>query len=191
MKIGSKTPLGTVAMIVGDALRRHGIRGVLTGGACAAIRSGGDYVSRDVDFVVPAETPLADLDDAMASVGFARMSNRYVHDESPYFVEFPAGPLAVGKDHTVKPVLLKAGARSTWALSPADSCRDRLAAFFHWNDRQALQVAIQIALKHRLPLRAIREWSVSEDKEEAFDRFGAELRRAGPRRGRRGPPVHR
>ncbi len=94
MKLTSKTSLGTVAIVVGDALRRHGIRGVLTGGACAAVRSQGAYVSRDVDFVVPAETPLESVDQAMSTVGFLRESNRYVHSESPFFVEFPAGPLA-------------------------------------------------------------------------------------------------
>ena len=61
-----------MAVVVGDALRRSGIRGVLTGGACASLHTGGRYVSRDLDFVLPETTVLAELDAAMNSIGFRR-----------------------------------------------------------------------------------------------------------------------
>src|SRR3972149_2068169 len=41
VKIAARASLADVALQVGDALRRHGIRAVLTGGACASLHTGG------------------------------------------------------------------------------------------------------------------------------------------------------
>lgn len=72
----------------------HGIRAVLTGGACAGIYSGGSYSSRDVDFVLEGRVELPELDAAMASLGFARQGDRYVHPSRPSGSGFPGGPWA-------------------------------------------------------------------------------------------------
>jgi len=66
-------------------------------------------------------------------------------------------------------------------LSATDSCRDRLAAFYHWNDRQSLDVAVQVASRSRVDLALIRRWSAREGFGDRFAEFTAELRR---RRGR-------
>jgi hypothetical protein len=79
------------------------------------------------------------------------------------------------------------GRSTLLTLSPTDSCRDRLAAFFHWNDRQSLAVAVAIALRQDVDLRAIRRWSTSEQSLPRFDEFVGELerRRRRPPRGKR------
>lgn len=186
MRITASSELAEVAVLVGDALRRRGIRGVLTGGACASLHSRGAYVSRDVDFVLPAETRVDDLDAAMESVGFRRDGSRYVHPESPYYVEFPAGPLAIGNDVSPRPVLVRHGRAVAMALSATDACRDRLAAFYHWNDRQALEVAVQIALRNRIWTERVRAWSEAEGAAPKFEQFLDAVRRsrtkAGPNR---------
>jgi hypothetical protein len=82
--------------------------------------------------------------------------------EVEFFVEFPRGPLSIGDDLAIHPVRLTIGGVSTFALSPTDSCRDRLAAFYHWDDRQSLCLAVEIACKHKVNLDAIRAWSVKE-----------------------------
>lgn len=177
MKITAGTALETVAVVVGGALAARGIRAVLTGGACAGIYSGGLFSSQDVDFVLEGRVDLATLDAAMASLGFARSGNRYVHSESPFWVEFPRGPLGVGGDLDVQPVSLRASNRTTLALSATDSCRDRLAAFFHWSDRQSLAVAVEIARRHEVDLARIRRWSESEGHRTRFEEFERELER--------------
>lgn len=63
-------------------------------------------------------------------------------------------------------------------LSPTDSCRDRLAAFYHWNDRQSLEVAVAIARRNRVNMAAIRRWSIAEGAARGFDEFLAELKGA-------------
>jgi hypothetical protein len=184
VKISARSSLPTAALAVGDALRRHGIQAVLTGGACASLHSRGSYVSRDMDFIVSGAVTRAALDVAMASVGFRRRGDRYVHPEVSFYVEFPRGPLAIGGDHQIKPVMRSSAAGRALVLSATDSCRDRLAAFYHWNDRQSLDVAVQVASRSRVDLAVIRRWSAREGFAGRFAEFTTELtrRRARARR---------
>lgn len=156
-------------------LERAGIPAVLTGGACATLYSGGAYESHDLDFIIRGGGTRNTVDVAMASVGFARDGDRYVHPATPLFVEFPRGPLAIGDDLEIKPVELKLRGGSAMALSPTDACRDRLAAFYHWSDRQSLHVAVAIALRQRVNMAAIRRWSQREGFGTKFEEFRNEL----------------
>lgn len=53
-------------------------------------------------------------------------------------------------------------------LSPTHCVMDRLAAFYHWKDRQSLQQAIMVAQNHPVKLKAIEVWSA---KEGMIDRY--------------------
>ena len=98
------------------------------------------------------------------------------HGKRSTWVEFARGPLGIDADLEVRPVPLRPG-RKTLALSPTDSCRDRLAAFFHWTDRQSLAVAVEIALRNAVDLARIRRWSKFEGHSARFDEFERELDR--------------
>ena len=117
------------------------------------------------------------LDEAMAAVDFKRDGDRFVHPEVKFWVEFPRGPLAIGGDYKIHPTLVQGNAGEAQALSPTDSCRDRLAAFYHWNDRQSLDVAMQIALRKPVDIEAIRKWSHREREDEKFNEFLKGLKR--------------
>ena len=187
MKIDARSSLADVAVVVGDALRRAGIRAVLTGGACANLYSGGAYQSMDADFILSGSPALEDLNYALNALGFRRRGDRYVHPRVPFFVEFPRGPLGIGQDVQIRAVWRARRGAKTLALSATDSCRDRLAAYYHWRDLQSLAAAVAIALRNRVSLRKIREWSRREEHSEGYQAFLAEverLRNSG-RRGRR------
>jgi hypothetical protein len=189
VKLSPETPLSTVALAVGSLLRRHGITAVLTGGACAALHTGGAYTSKDVDFVVRGAVRQAALDAALRELGFERRGDRYVHPLVPFYVEFPPGPLAIGADLDIRPVEVDGGAGPALVLSPTDSCRDRLAAFYHWRDRQSLRVAVLIARAQPVDLRVIEEWSRAEESLNAYEEFLRELAR--PQRGPARKPRRR
>ena len=167
--------LHAVAARVGSALRNRGIRAVLTGGACASIHSAGAYSSLDLDFVVTDSTTVTALDAAMQTVGYRRDGDHYTNPRTEFFVEFPPGPLSIGDDSDLRPVLRARGAARFWTLSATDSCRDRLAAFYHWKDRQSLAVALQIALANRVNMKRIEKWSLAEGAEQGFREFRQEL----------------
>ena len=179
MTLTSRSPLADVAAAVAAALRDAGIVAVLTGGACATLYSDGAYQSHDLDFILRGSANRRSLDDAMATLGFTRNRDRYVHATTPFFVEFPRGPLAIGDDLAVTPVVLRLRRGEVLALSATDACRDRLAAFYHWADRQSLRTAVLIARRSTVNLGIIRRWSTREGYEENFREFIHELRRAG------------
>jgi hypothetical protein len=163
--------------LVARALAKAGVDVVLTGGACATLYSKGAYQSHDLDFIVTGPGSRRAVDHAMASVGFTRDGDRYVHRRTTFFVEFPRGPLAIGDDLDIRPVRLKLPGGSTLALSATDACRDRLAAFYHWSDRQSLQAAIDIARRQRVNLAAIERWSRREGATDRFAEFRRQIRR--------------
>jgi hypothetical protein len=175
VKIGPGSTLDEVVEIVSSTLEKAGITAALVGGACAAIYSGGTYTSEDLDLIIQSAPGQRALDEAMASIGFTRRDAQYFHARSDFFVEFPKGPLAIGQDLRIKPVRLKVGRSRVLVLSATDSCRDRLAAFFHWNDRESLDVAIAIAMRRRVNLAVIRAWSVAENSVEKYEVFKREL----------------
>ena len=61
------------------------------------------------------------------------------------------------------------------ALSPTDSVRDRLAAYFHWGDLQSLEVALEIAVRNRVAMKRIAAWSRDEGHTERFAEFQRRL----------------
>lgn len=192
MKLSGTSSLEVVAAVVSKALEQHGVEAVLTGGACASLWSGGRYSSLDLDFVVIAPARRRAQPDALASVGFVREGDRYVHPVVPFWVEFPRGPLAIGSDLSVRPVEIALGRRRVRGLSATDSCRDRLAAFYFWSDRQGLEVAVWIARRNRVDMRRIRAWSRTEGHEAAYEEFLRALRRARTAALRhRRPPARR
>jgi hypothetical protein len=188
VKLSSASGLAEVAAAVSAALERHGIEVALTGGACASLWSGGRYSSLDLDFIVTAPATRQAQDDAMSSVGFVREGDRYVHPAVRFWVEFPRGPLAVGTDLSVRPVEIPLGRRRVRGLSATDSCRNRLAAFYFWSDRQSLEVAVWIAVRNRVDLARIKAWSREEGHEAGCREFLDALKR-GRGRAPEGAPA--
>ena len=171
MTITAASTLRDVVQAVSRALRAEGVRAVLTGGASASLHADGDYLSHDLDYILQGRTTQAQLDRALASVGFERKRDTYFHPESPFFVEFPRGPLAIGDDDLVEPVEVRLGATPVLMLSATDACRDRLAAFYHWQDRQSLETALKIARRRAVDMVQIRRWSEKEGKSTQFGEF--------------------
>ena len=69
--------------------------------------------------------------------------NRYFrHPLSKFFFEFPPGPLTVGQEpvKVIDEVKLETGILKV--ISPTDSVKDRLAAYYHWGDQQGLEQAL-------------------------------------------------
>jgi hypothetical protein len=163
-----------LAALVCATLERHGIRAVLSGGAVVAIYSDGEYVSYDLDFVT---TGLArKVDAAMEELGFRQQGRRWRHPNTPYWVEFPPGPVQVGDA-----VVTEFAERATRfgvlrLLGPTECVMDRLAGYYHWSDPQCLEQALAVARRHPVDLARIEAWSRREGAEARWRTFVERLR---------------
>ena len=174
-RITASTTIEELAAIVSTTLEASGIRAVLSGGAVVSIYTNNEYESSDLDFVSSEST--SKIAAAIASLGLRREGRMFSHPETPLFVEFPAGPLAIG-DELIRET--DVGERRTPAgtirlLTPTQCVMDRLAAYFHWNDRQSLDQAVMVASSQEISLAKLHAWARREGASDKLRKFKQEL----------------
>lgn len=171
MKTISLMSLGELAAYVCSHLDSKGIHVVLSGGGCVAIYASDRYSSMDLDFIDRLSTTRRQLREALAELGFSENNRYFTHPDTPFFLEFPTGPLAVGGEPVavIEELHLETGILRL--LSPTDCVKDRLAAFYYWNDRQCLQQAIWVALERDVDWDEIERWSRQEGEVGNFGLF--------------------
>ena len=173
--IGPNTSLRDVAFAVCTALDRAGFTVVLTGGSAATFYAPEAYQSKDLDFVIALRGTAGEA--ALRSLGFERKGDFYVHETSPFSLDFPPGPLGIGEDHNVSWLTVHRDGEVLHVLSPADSCRDRLASFLFWNDFSGLEQAIAVYRSRpgEIDLKAIEGWCRREKHLAKFRIFAERL----------------
>lgn len=164
--IDENSTLEDVCFEVSSALERHSITSVLTGGSAATIYVPDVYTSYDADFVLTSYPERERLELALAEIGYVRsvVGGMYEHPKTVYTLDFLSGPLAVGGDYIHKTTTLKKGHLRLRILTETDCVRDRLAAFYHWNDYTSLNAAVGVARAHRnqVDFDGLREWTQRE-----------------------------
>lgn len=171
--------LGELAAHVCSHLESRGIRVVLSGGACVAIYASGRYVSMDLDFIDRLHTTRRQLKQALAEICFTEEHRYFIHPDTEYFLEFPSGPLAVGNEPVATIAELRLETGTLRLLSPTDCVKDRLAAFYHWNDRQCLQQAVWVAQEREVDWNEVERWSRQEGEMEKFEVFRKKFEEEG------------
>lgn len=157
-----------LAAYVYSHLADRGIRVVLSGGAVVAFYSDNRYVSKDIDFVNARFARRERIREAMEEIGFRELDRHFKHPDSEFFVEFPPGPLSLGSELPSATSEIELPTGKLELLSPTDCVKDRLAAFYHWKDRQGLEQAALVAEEKDIDLKEIERWSAHEGKGEAF-----------------------
>lgn len=180
MRINGESSLREVAFVVCTALSKGGVEAVLTGGSAATVYAPTAYQSRDLDFIVQFRAPQGNPNEILRSLGYRMLRDHYEHSDNSLVVEFPRGPLAVGRDLIREWDTLREGDMLLHIIKPTDSCRDRLAGFLFWNDRGSLDQAVAVAraCAAMVDVGAIRRWCASEGKRDAFEEFQRMVRLA-------------
>ena len=155
-----------LAATISEALASEKIEAVLSGGAAVQIYSGGAYVSKDLDFVTAASN--RDISAVLSRLGFRATTSRRLYERkgTDYLVEFPPAPLAVGRELVRQWHQLHTPYGTIQILTPTQSVKDRLAAYVHWRDLQALRQAGEIALRHPIDQANIFAWLKAEGATE-------------------------
>jgi len=164
-----------VAALVSETLQAHGIVAVLSGGAVVSIYTENEFQSHDLDYI-SSET-VGRISAAMQSIGFVRERGRHFHHPATAFVvEFPAGPLMVGDQMVHRHAELETSYGVIRLLTPTDAVKDRLSAFFHWQDRQALEQALAICRRQPVDEADLARWAKAERQPGRFGIFLERLR---------------
>jgi hypothetical protein len=167
---------GELAAFIQAKLRAGGIDVVLTGGSAVAIYSLDKYVSNDLNFVVEGFARRSRIEAAMEALGFQQVGRHFEHPEAETLVEFPGGPLSVGKQPVGRIESLDYDTGTLRIISPTDCVKDRLAAYYYWNDRQSLEQAVLVAGEHKIDFDEVSDWSRKEGMLEAFELIEGRLR---------------
>ncbi len=175
MRITETSSLPALASFICDACLNHGLDIVLSGGACVSIYTKNRYASFDLDFVLRSPVPRKRIRIAMAELGFREDGRHFRHPRTPYIVEFLLPPLSVGQEPVREVHEIRTSGRVLRLLSPTDCVKDRLAAYYHWNDRPSLEQAVLVCRAKTVDMREVGRWSVNEGMREKFDLFRTQI----------------
>jgi ABC-type transport system substrate-binding protein len=168
---------GELAAYVAEYLRQSDINVVLTGGSGVSIYTDNRYQSYDLDFIETRFAGRKKIAVVLTNLGFQEKGRYFTHPDTPFFIEFPAGPLAIGDEavHEIADIEFPTGISRL--LSPIDCVKDRLAHYYHWKDRQCLEQAIMVAATANVDLKEIERWSRHEGMEEKYRQIREMLER--------------
>ena len=170
-------PLKEFAILISDHLSRNGIDTVLSGGACVSIYTQNKYISYDLDFVLLSSEDQKKVRQVLEEIGFYEEKRYFRHKDSEYFLDFVSPPLSVGSEPVKKIAEIKKGGRTLKLLSVTDCVKDRLAAYYHWGDRQALEQAILVCRGNKVDLKEVERWSKNEGMSNKYRLFKQYLER--------------
>src|ERR1700727_2842277 len=122
------------AFAVCTAFDTAGHVAVLCGGSAATFYAPDAYMSADDDFVLTAELRRHEILEIIAPLGFRESGRIYAHPDVVWTIDFPRGPLAIGRDIITTWATEHRASEILYVLSPTDSVRDRFMHYFAWND---------------------------------------------------------
>lgn len=173
--ISKNTTLKQLALIVSDHLDKNGISTVLVGGAVVSIYTENEYQSYDLDFC--SVDSMSKIERALLLLGFIKTIKYFKHPDSEFFLEFPGSTVVLGNEHQRTFELIVENQMKLRLLSPTQSIKDRLAAYYHWKDLQSLDQALMIAKHQKFSLAEIKKWSSKEGEMDKFENFRSLLKK--------------
>ncbi|NIM96398.1 MAG: hypothetical protein GTO18_22085 [Anaerolineales bacterium] len=175
MKSIEEMTQGELAAFVQSHLVKKGIMVVLSGGSSVSFYSSNEYVSMDLDLVNAGFAKRRAIREVMQTIGFHEEGRHFLHPDTQFFVEFPPGPLSVGKEpvkqideHKLETGILR-------IISPTDCVKDRLANYYHFNDRQCLYQAALVVQRNPVKLEEVERWSEAEGMLDEYLRIKDQL----------------
>lgn len=168
--------LEELAGFISDELKKRGIEIILVGGACVTIYSQNRYQSYDLDFVAYEDMKI--IERALGELGLTRKSGYFYHPQCKWIIEFVSSPVAVGKQIISNFEEIKVATGTIKMLRIEDSVKDRLASYYHWNDKQGLEQALNICNSHSIDFVEIEDWSSKEGFKEKFRTFLEQLEKS-------------
>ena len=147
------------------------IKTTLSGGFCVEIYSFGEYTSMDIDLIDQSIFKHNEIKKKMKELGFCEEGKHFRHPDTRYTVEFPASPLAIGSELVKEIAEIQTEYGVLRLITPTDSVKDRLIAYYAWNDDRSLEQAILVAINNNIDIVNIKLWSEKEQELEKYEHF--------------------
>jgi hypothetical protein len=163
------------AVVISGYLLKNGIEVILTGEACVVIYTNNKYMSYDLDFVLASSDKQRQVKQLLLDLEFYEEDRYFKHNDTEYFIDFVSPPLSVGEEPVKEISEIKKGTYTLKLLSPTDCVKDRLIAFYHWDDRQSLEQAISVYKDNKVDLKEIERWSANEGMSVKYKLFLARV----------------
>lgn len=175
MKIDwTKVDIKEFSAIISSYLKKSGIEVVLVGGACVSIYSENSYLSFDIDLIT--NTPIRKIAPVLKKLGFENIGGRlFENPKCKYIIDFPAPPASIGNRPVFKFNKIPTSYGTIELLNPTDCVKDRLAAYFFWNDKQSLEQAVMVAKRKRINISEIKKWAQEQEELEKYKVFVQKL----------------
>jgi hypothetical protein len=169
--------LKQLAAIIYEKLKEHNIDSILVGGACVSIYSQNRYQSYDLDYVTYED--MKKVEKALNELDFQKKVRYFKNKDCEYYIEFVSPPVAIGNEPIKSYEYLQTPFGTIKMLTATDSIKDRLAAFYHWNDKQSLDQALIIykATSQKIDMNEIKRWSKNEGHMKNFKIFLESLKK--------------
>jgi len=168
-----------MAALVVETLATAGIDVVLVGGSCVCVYTNERFASFDLDFIDLTYARKKSIAAALATIGFKpKGSTRYfAHKDSPWVLEFPTAPLAVGHEHIKRSQVaeLVTTVGTIKLLSPTDCIKDRLLNYYEYQDEQCLEQAKDVARSHPVNWSSLKKWHAGEGYANRFHAFRRQI----------------
>lgn len=168
----SSTPIIELAVIVAEHLQQRDVDVVLVGGLAVEIYAENLYLTKDIDMVNTNYRKPSQLHSVMGELGFHKQGRVYVNNTTDITVEFPSGPLAVGRKFIKSTTVVQVARGAIPILHAIDVVKDRIAAFIHWQDKQSLIQAMGVMLKHGIKPVELKTFCTGEGDDSSFILLG-------------------
>ena len=147
------------------------VKTTLSGGFCVEIYSFGEYSSMDIDLIDQSIFKHNEIKKKMKELGFTEEGKHFRHPDTKYTVEFPASPLAIGAELVKEIAEIETEYGVLRLITPTDSVKDRLIAYYAWKDDRSLEQALLVAINNDIDIENIRSWSENEQELQKFEYF--------------------
>lgn len=165
-----------LAAYVQSNLQNEGINVVLSGGSAVSFYSSNKYVSKDLDLINANFAKRRAIKTVMEKIGFQEQGRYFINPATLFLVEFPDGPLSVGEEPVQEVNEFELATGTLRIISATDCVKDRLCAYYFWNDQQGLTQAALVTKSQNVDLKEIERWSKVEGKLTGFLAFKSKIK---------------
>ena len=162
-KITPSMSIQEIGSYICSQLEGKGIHVALSGGACMELYSS-KFSSYDIDLIERYSTQHKKIALTMKELGFNQheKSKYFKHEDNPYMIEFPTGPLTVGDEFVKEVATIETEFGYLRLLSPTDCIKDRLCAYVYHFDEVCLDQAVDVAINNEIDYDNLEKWVSNE-----------------------------